>query len=78
MKFTIEQCHQNNNFLQLDYLRRHFYNISVLRTAEESFDALDRRDDIERRRECATFIKIGYPQFGAGKLPLCVCVILSV
>lgn len=37
---------------------------------------LRRRDDVERRRQRALVVKVAQPQFGAGKLPLLVLVVL--
>lgn len=39
-------------------------------------DGLRGRDDVERRRQRALVVKVAQPQFGAGKLPLLVLVIL--
>ncbi len=43
---------------------------------EEVVDALGRGDDVERRRHGPSLLEVGYPQLGAGELPLDVGLLL--
>lgn len=49
----------------------------VVEPPEQVPEGLGTRDDVEWRRECATLVKITHPQFGAGKLPLDVGMVLE-
>lgn len=49
----------------------------VVKPPKQVPEGLGTGDDVERRRECAALVKVAHPQFGAGKLPLDVCVVLE-
>lgn len=49
----------------------------VVEPHEQVPDGLGARDDVEWRRQRASLVKVTHPQFGAGKLPFNVSVVLQ-
>lgn len=50
----------------------------VVEPHEQVPDGLGAGDDVERRRQRATLVKVTHPELGASKLPLDVSVVLPV